>query len=268
MITHSVKSAMLLAPVEGFDPASGAAALALGLCPLLGAGLTAVILDLQGSTPGRTVDADAETEAAASALRAAAAARSIDLEVVTRLSHSFGVGGCLADHLRLHDVGIVGADRAGLMSERMLAEHLVFDSGRPVIVAPAALQRPVGLGRIAVAWDNSRSAARALNDAVALFGAGPEYVLLGIDDDKTIASSLDADEALTVLRRRGLKASCESARRGGTSIGDALQETALRLGADVLAMGGFVRSRLYQALLGGATAQVLDNPRLPVLLSH
>lgn len=272
-MTSPAKSVMLFSSVDAFAVDDGATSLALQLCELTAARLTAVLLDLQGSSPhpARPDPAHGAEVALApfvSAIESAARQRAVDANVVTSLHHSFGVGGCLSDRLRLHDAGIIGVSRDGLMTERMLAEHLLFESGRPVILAPPHLERPLALGRIAIAWDNTRTAARALNDAVALFGTGAEYVLVSVGDDKDIASSLDRDEIHAALERRGVRVSLEQRNRGGEVIGNALQRAAIELGADVLAMGGFGRSRLKELLLGGATAQVLDTPWLPVLMSH
>lgn len=55
---------------------------------------------------------------------------------------------------------------------------------------------------------------------------------------------------------------------GKQTIAEALQEAALEAGAQILAMGGFGHSRLRDFILGGATQGVLNDLRLPVLLSH
>ncbi|MBU0835206.1 MAG: universal stress protein [Alphaproteobacteria bacterium] len=48
----------------------------------------------------------------------------------------------------------------------------------------------------------------------------------------------------------------------------ALQESALRAGANMLVMGAFGHSRIRDFILGGATKGVLADLRMPVLLSH
>lgn len=271
MISRASSSAMLFSSVHAFSGDEGSTRIALELCRQLGASLTAVVLDLQTSIPGAAAaspDGAAPADRVAAELARLAGQQTVDLEVVTTLQHSFGVGGCLSHRARLHDLAIIGVDRAGLISERHLAEHLICESGRPVLVAPARSARPFSLERVVVAWDNTRSAARALNDAVALIGAQAELVLLTIDDDKDIATALDDADVQSALERRGLKVSLERRAGGSEPIGSVLQAAALELGAGMLVMGGFFHSRLREVILGGATAQVLDEPRLPVLLSH
>ena len=55
---------------------------------------------------------------------------------------------------------------------------------------------------------------------------------------------------------------------GDYPIGEALQHAAVERDAGLLVMGGYGHSRLRDFVLGGATAGVLSDLRLPVLLSH
>jgi len=52
------------------------------------------------------------------------------------------------------------------------------------------------------------------------------------------------------------------------NIGEALNSYVKQHGVDVLVMGGYGHSRLREFVLGGATASMLSNPPVPVLLSH
>lgn len=54
----------------------------------------------------------------------------------------------------------------------------------------------------------------------------------------------------------------------GCGIATLLQEQATTIGAGLLIMGAFGHSRAREFILGGATRGVLDELRLPVLLSH
>ena len=54
----------------------------------------------------------------------------------------------------------------------------------------------------------------------------------------------------------------------GRSIGDALEAAARRHDSDLLVMGAYGHSRLREFVLGGATRSMINQPPLPVLLSH
>jgi hypothetical protein len=67
------------------------------------------------------------------------------------------------------DLSIVGqAKPDGNAVEAMISESTLFESGRPVIIVPYIQKAPIKLDRIMVCWDGSRSAARAIADAMPL----------------------------------------------------------------------------------------------------
>ncbi|BAB52838.1 mlr6573 [Mesorhizobium japonicum MAFF 303099] len=77
------------------------------------------------------------------------------------------------------------------------------------------------------------------------------------------------DERLALgLRTRGLMAEAASVQARDRSIGTALQEHDLKIGGNLLVMGGYGHSRVRDFVLGGATEDILTDLRLPVLLSH
>ncbi|MBU3991975.1 MAG: universal stress protein [Alphaproteobacteria bacterium] len=274
------KSVMLYATVDTFDIDRGAAALALRLSETEGASLTAFLLNLDANAPpspdSRSLDqlrADSELReerngANVELLLDRAAQGGVAAQAVTKLDHSRGIMGCVADYARLHDLVVIGADSSGMLSDRLIAENLLFEIGRPLMVVPSDYSGEFACPRIAVAWDNSRVAARALGDALALFPGIEEVVLLTIGGEKAILSSLDHDAMVRMLERRGVSARVERRDLTGRSIGDAIQDSALEAGANLLVMGGYGHSRLRDFILGGATLSVFAHPQLPVLLSH
>ena len=271
MTSDQRRAVMLYATVDSFNAEAGAVPLALSLAQQMGADLSAVLLSLDSNAPVGEAGWDARKEAnRGNADRLVEAGRALGLAVhpVLDINHSAGVTPCVEDRARLHDLTVTGVDPRGLLSDRIVAESLLFGSGRPLLVAPAAHSGALACTRIVVAWDNSRTAARALGDALAHLPGVAEVVLLAIGDDKAIHSSLGDGETADVLARRGLAVRVERRSLGGRSIGAALQDSARELGGGVLVMGGFGHSRLRDFVLGGATKAVLADPQLPLLLSH
>lgn len=274
------RSIALYAPLGTFSADHGPAAYALSLARGIDASLTGILLNIEANVPpaaqARSL-AEAERQSqereAANATNAALLEQiCADLDVpartITAIDHSRGMLSFIADHARLHDALVIGSTRNGLLGDRVMAESLLFETGRPLIVVPPEHEREFAGKRIVAAWDNSRNAARALGDAIALLPDLEEVVLLTVGDEKTIRSTLDDDALLATLTGRGLAARIEHRSLAGRKIGEALQDTALELDADLLVMGGCGHSRLRDFLLGGATVSVLDAPRLPVLLAH
>ena len=148
-----------------------------------------------------------------------------------------------------------------------MTEAVVFGSGRAAILVPPSTQL-AALDHIAIAWDASQVAARALGDALPLLAKGGRVTVLTVQDEKPLSGSGIAESLSSALEKRGFSAKPRSIFLGGKSISDALQESALSEGAQMLAMGGFGHSRTRDFILGGATKGVLNQLRLPVLLSH
>lgn len=277
----TIRTVFLHAASETLDPGRGAARYALGLAGAFDAHLEALVLELDVMTPrsvhGRQITADAlarvshrnaEVGAAAEALERAAREQGVDAAVITDRSHIHSTPEIATDHARLADIAVAGVCEEGLLSERMIAEALIFQSGRPVIIVPVGHDAGFGTDRILVAWDFSRVAARALADALPLLRRASEVTLVSFGDDKDFASSLSKDDVLAALRRRGVEAGFREARRGSRDIGEAINAAAVEGRADLLVMGGFGHSRFRDFVLGGATRTILAAPRLPSLLSH
>jgi nucleotide-binding universal stress UspA family protein len=171
-----------------------------------------------------------------------------------------------ATEARYFDLSVLPWSRE-IIAAQDLTQAVVFGSGRPTILVPP-VAKPATLDHIAIAWDGGRVAARALGDALPLLAKGGRVSVLTIQDEKPL-SGLDLAGALaTSLEKRGFNAMPVAIKLGERLIADALQDTALSQGAQVLAMGGFGHSRVRDFILGGATRGVLTHLRIPTLLSH
>jgi nucleotide-binding universal stress UspA family protein len=259
----TIKSIFLLAPAETAVVGSGPVAFAISMAKAYGASLTVFSIALDVTTPGRNTDA----AGVIAALQNAADAAGVSCSLIAEHSHALGVNQVVAEHARLHDISIVGSQDIGLLNERMLAEYLMFESGRPVIVVPPTHATPYTLGALAVAWDNTPAAGRALGDAIALLA--PEHVhFLTIVGEKEFPTDLDSAALVTATGKRGIKADYVKAALFGRSIASALQEESAATGSEMLVMGAYGHSRLRRFMLGSATADILQSSTMPTLLSH
>lgn len=148
-----------------------------------------------------------------------------------------------------------------------MAQAIVFGSGRPAIMVPPTAHS-TSLDHIAIAWDGSRVAARALGDVLPLLAEGGHISILTVEDEKPLDRSDIAGVLASWLEKRGFSASAVEVTLGKRQISEALQNAALSKGSQLLAMGGFGHSRIRDFILGGATKGVLARLELPVLLSH
>jgi nucleotide-binding universal stress UspA family protein len=175
----------------------------------------------------------------------------------------------LVDEARFCDIAAVpipGEDAA----EQDIAEKLVFESGRPVLVFPEDPKRtlPGSIERIAVAFDCSGPATRAVADALPFLTRAKETRIFTVVDDKPTAKAQAAAKLMTHLAGHGVAAVAEDIKSNGRPVGDVFGTYAREHGADLLVMGAYGHSRLREFILGGATKSVLQRPPTWVLLSH
>lgn len=277
----TIKTVLLHAASETLDPDRSAGAYALGLAGAFEAHLEALVLELDVITPksayGHNIAAEErsrirsrneEVGVAAEALRMAAQKQGVKACVITDRSHVHSTPEIATDHARLADIAVAGVCDEGLLSERMVAEALIFQSGRPVIIIPVKNETGFRAERIVIAWDFSKVAARALSDALPLLRRASEVTLVSFGDDKDFASSLSPEDVIAALRRRDVEAAFRQMERGNRDIGEAINAVTAESRADLLVMGGFGHSRFRDFVLGGATRTILTEPRLPTLISH
>ena len=150
---------------------------------------------------------------------------------------------------------------------RLTAEAIIFGSGRPTILLPEV--DPLReLRNVAIAWDGSRVAARAVADAHEVLRRASRITVLTVTDEKPLSETNAAERLAQGLNARGLSAEAMSFGTEDGPIDVSLQDRALEIGADLMVMGAFGHTRLRDFVLGGVTNGILRDVRLPILLSH
>lgn len=199
-------------------------------------------------------------------LRDEAEAVGVDIATTAITAPLVALGDVAATRARYFDVSFVGWE-AGNATSRMTAEAVVFGSGRPTILLPE-LSDVAAFDHIAVAWDGSRVAARALADAGFLLDRGPRISVITVLDEKPLKEKDVGERLAAALRGRGLDALAVPVNAQDCPIAETLQQTAIEKGCRLLVMGGYGHSRIRDFVLGGATEGILSNLLMPVLLSH
>ena len=184
-------------------------------------------------------------------------------------SIAFEVPDALVEHAKLHDLTIVPL-QDGYSVEQWYSEAIVFGSGRPVIVlpSPAKYKGAIGIERVTVAWDFSRPAARALADAMPLLEKAKHVRVVTITNEKEIASGHSHAELADHLLRHGIEIKLDMINAKGRPAGAAICEHLVANDSNLLVMGAYGHSRIKEFVLGGTTRSMLDNPPVPVFLSH
>lgn len=172
-------------------------------------------------------------------------------------------------HARLRDLTIVPI-RDGDTIEHWYAESVAFGSGRPCMVLPdpTRYQRPPVLRNIAIAWDFSRPAARAIADALPILQQAAVVRAVTVTHEKQISETHSGEELVAHLLMHGVKVELDVIDAQNRSIGDVLGEYVRSQQTDLLVMGAYGHSRFRDFILGGATKSLLERPPVPILLSH
>jgi nucleotide-binding universal stress UspA family protein len=149
-------------------------------------------------------------------------------------------------------------------------EEVALAIGRPALIVPYAGRFAACGGRVLVAWNASRAATRAVNDAMPLLAGAEMVTVLCIDpdDDRRAHGEVPGTDIAVHLARHGVKARVETTVSGGIGIGNTLLSRASDIGADLLVMGVYGHARVRELLLGGATRTILESMTLPVLMAH
>lgn len=160
-----------------------------------------------------------------------------------------------------------GEDEIGVLGGHA-TEAAILAVGRPVLLVP---EKGVAAGfprKVLVAWNGSRESARALSDAVPLLGRAKSVVVYSSGPAGDEGPLHSARAAARYLARHGVAADAEHANASEEKVGEAILARARRIGADLVVMGAYGRSRFAELVLGGATRAALRNGSIPVLMSH
>lgn len=146
---------------------------------------------------------------------------------------------------------------------------LILKSDAPCIVTPHHSAHYTGIERIAVGWNGSPEAMRALHAALPLM-RGKEVLLMSgelRDTWRGVVWKTPFDVA-QYLQHHGIKVTESAITAAPADAGGALLEEAMHFHADLLVMGAYGRNRFSEWMLGGATRYVLTWAEMPLLLQH
>jgi len=167
---------------------------------------------------------------------------------------------------RVFDLIILGRPAKGRQGPRMATlEAALFDSGRPVLLAPPASPRSIG-EKILIAWNCSTEQARATAFAMPLLRKAARVVICTVEG-ATVPGPTGEQMARNLLRN-GVPAESMIVAPGQRRAGEVVLAQADALGCDLIVKGAYTQSRLRQMIFGGTTQHILTNATVPVLLAH
>ncbi|MEH6952785.1 universal stress protein (plasmid) [Nitrobacter sp. NHB1] len=224
------------------------------------------IVDIPGIVAGETAKSRKNAKALLAAFEAAADKSGVQHEIILEKCATHRTPSLLVDYARLRDLTIMSVPES---YDQWYAEALIFETGRPTLILPAAPRsHPFQLDTAGVAWDFSRTAARAVSDALPLLETAKRVRVVTVTNEKTLDSKHSAEELAKNLARHGIDVVLDKVDADGKPIGEVLETYVLSHKIDVLVMGAYGHSRWREFVLGGATKSLLSRPPVPILFSH
>jgi nucleotide-binding universal stress UspA family protein len=275
-----IKDILVNLPVEGSrDPVTSFAA---SVAARFGAHLTGVaflyeplspvMVDRYGIPPSVIESQRIENEKAAKAAvaRFNEAARFTGiLGEAHPLDAPVGAPGTLARMARRFDLSVVAQPEPNQPAlARLFVEAALFDTGRPLLIVPYIQTAPLNLDRIMVCWDGSRSAARAVGDAMPFLLQSNATEIVLVSGEPTKSDEFPGADIGHHLARHGIKAEVKRIASPEVDVANTILSYAADQSVDLIVMGGYGHSRLREFILGGVTRGMLGSMTFPTLMSH
>jgi nucleotide-binding universal stress UspA family protein len=217
--------------------------------------------------------AEAEAREAEKALNVAIGAQSPTLRsavesVVTQLGALTDV---VASRARYSDLVILplpyGKDRG--IEDEAVTEAALFEGMAPVLIVPPSGMKSGEPKRIIVAWNQSREALVAARRAMPFLRRAEAVQIVVVDPPTHGPERSDPGGLLCqYLVRHGVRAEVSVLARTMPRTSEVLARQARDIDADLLVMGAYGHSRFREAILGGATRDMLERAEVPVFLAH
>lgn len=210
----------------------------------------------------------AETEAA---VRARLAAEDIRWAVETVVTQIATLTEPVAVQARFSDLVVLPKPYGGKDNHDLEAvlEAALFDGRSPVLVLPATGLEPAPPSRVAIAWNQTDEALIAIRAALPILKAASLVNITIIDPPSHGPERSDPGGLLSqFLSRHGVKAEVSVLARTMPRVSEVLCRHARDIDADLIVMGGYGHSRFREAILGGATRDMLEISEVPVFMAH
>jgi nucleotide-binding universal stress UspA family protein len=178
--------------------------------------------------------------------------------------------GALAHAANWHDLMIIGSGEKSPWGSVGSLGQLLLTCDLPCIVVPDSWTKKAAFGTIAIAWNGSSEAVRAMHAAIPLLRRAQQVLLL-VGAQKSPFSSVHLNPAFSAedhLRQHEVKFTKKAFKAVDVDAGEKLLRVCKDSHVDLLVMGAYGRSRFSEWVLGGATRHVLEHGSLPVLMRH
>lgn len=167
---------------------------------------------------------------------------------------------------RVFDLIVVGRPSDDPRGPHMsVFEAALFESGRPVLLAPPSPPERVGRN-ILIAWNGSTEQARATAFAMPFLLRAERVSILTVHGATVPGPS--GEDMADMLKLHGVAAEVMTLEGDLRTAGAIILERARALGCDLVVKGAYTQSRLRQLIFGGPTRHLVTHADLPMLMAH
>lgn len=150
-----------------------------------------------------------------------------------------------------------------------VVEAAMFEGQAPVLVLPAKGLATATPKTIVIAWNQSREAMNAVRRALPLLKSADLVDITVVDPPSHGPERSDPGGLLCqMLVRHGVRAEVSVLAKTLPRVSDVLARHLRDRNADMMVMGAYGHSRFREAILGGATRNMLEQAEVPVLMAH
>lgn len=177
---------------------------------------------------------------------------------------------------RLADLIVLDQPKGRMGWIGALSDAAIFDTGRPVLLLPTNGPAPLSrIERIAIAWNGSIEATRAVAGAMPLLHLAKNVVVVASADttDEPLGEASNREtwgrDLCRALSTHGVHTTPYSiVEQHKEEAGPALLRQIHDLEASLIVMGAYTHSRVKEFLLGGVTRHMFAHSDLPLLVAH
>ncbi len=195
----------------------------------------------------------------------------ISYGVESKFAAIASAGDDLGERARYSDLTIIGS---GLKFDPDLKSRAVdgclFNSARPMLLAPAKGPMSLQPKTVMVAWDSSLEATRAVGAALDLIAKAESVHVVLVDpmaDRRQNGEEPGADIG-RYLAQHSASVSIDQLSSMGNPVADVLQQHATDISADMIVMGAYGHSRIRERIFGGVTLSMIEDASVPVFMVH
>lgn len=176
----------------------------------------------------------------------------------------------LLDSVRAADLVLMGQPDAEMprADHRRYFDAIVRHSGRPLLLLPKGSDAAALGSRVMLGWSGTREATRAAHDLRLLARDKATVHVAYIQRGASGRDDTSRDDLAAAFDRHGFRTEVAEAAKGSEDTGDQLMRMAREFGADVLAVGAYGHSLVYDFVVGAVTRRLYEAPELPILFSR